>query len=254
MHLEGWTLWTARIAAIAAIAGAIVAIEATIAPERSSGSSPAPAATGATSVSGKPDAASTSGARTAPEIREIAAWINSEPLALSDLRGKVVLIDFWAYSCINCIRTVPHLREWHSKYSPRGLVMIGLHAPEFEFERVEENVRDAVLKQGITWPVGLDNGFATWNAYGNRYWPRKYLIDRDGVIRYNRIGEGGYVETERQIRKLLVEAGASVDDIPIGGADDRPIGGALVTRELYAGYGWASGGFLGNAGDAPHDR
>lgn len=120
----------------------------------------------------------------APEIRDIAHWINSEPLSLESLKGKVVLIDFWTYSCINCIRTQPYLNAWHEKYEKDGLVIIGLHAPEFAFEKLEKNVRGAVEKAGIKYPVALDNDFATWNAYANRYWPAKYLIDKNGNIVY----------------------------------------------------------------------
>jgi len=139
----------------------------------------------------------------APEIRDIAHWINSEPLSLESLKGKVVLIDFWTYSCINCIRTQPYLNAWHEKYEKDGLVIIGIHAPEFAFEKVESNVREASKKAGIKYPVALDNDFATWNAYGNRYWPAKYLIDQNGIIVYKHFGEGNYTETELKIQELL---------------------------------------------------
>jgi thiol-disulfide isomerase/thioredoxin len=238
MDLRGWKLWVARGLALSVIAGAIVAIEAR--QKSDTEPPPTPAATP------RPDVRPTGApAPAAPEVRGISAWINSEPLTLVSLRGKVVLVDFWAFSCINCIRTVPYLRDWHAKYSPRGLVVLGLHAPEFDFERSEANVREAVVRQGITWPVGLDNDFATWNAYGNRYWPRKYLIDREGLVRYDRIGEGGYADTEQWIRRLLEEAGAKVDDIPMGAAGD-PASSSAVTRELYAGSAWSGGGYLGN--------
>lgn len=243
MDLRGRKLWAARVTAVAGIAGAIVAIEAGRAP-RQQVPPPAPAATVAVEAS-----PARTGAPEAPEVRGISTWVNSEPVTLAGLRGKVVLVDFWAFSCINCIRTVPYLRDWHAKYSPRGLVVLGLHAPEFDFERPEANVREAVVRQGITWPVGLDNDFATWNAYANRYWPRKYLIDRDGRIRYDRIGEGGYSDTEQWIRKLLAEAGARVDDIPIGMAEDGAVSPSVassVTRELYAGSAWSGGSYLGN--------
>lgn len=252
MHLAGTRLWAARIGVIAAIAVAIVAIELTIAPERGGASSGGAGAPALTAEPGR-SAASLKGPA-APEIRSIAAWINTPPLTLEGLRGKVVLVDFWAYSCVNCIRTVPYLQDWNAKYASRGLVIIGLHAPEFDFERSEANVRAAVVKQGITWPVGLDNDFATWNAYRNRYWPRKYLIDRDGAIRYDRIGEGAYIETETQIRKLLAEIGAGVDDLPLGGVAARQNSGERITRELYAGYGWANGSYLGNPVSGGNDR
>jgi thiol-disulfide isomerase/thioredoxin len=139
----------------------------------------------------------------APEIRDIAHWINSEPLTIESLRGKVILVDFWTYSCINCIRTQPYLNAWHEKYEKDGLVIIGIHAPEFAFEKVESNVREASKKAGIKYPVALDNDFATWNAYGNRYWPAKYLIDQNGIIVYKHFGEGNYTETELKIQELL---------------------------------------------------
>ena len=250
MQLSGRKLWVVRVGVLAAIVGAIVAIQLTIAPDRG----------GAPSADAPPTAAQSQDQRRgdlkgplAPEVRGIAAWINSPPLTLQQLRGKVVLVDFWAYSCVNCIRTVPYLQDWHTKYSSRGLVLIGLHAPEFNFERDEANVRNAVAKQGIAWPVALDNDFATWRAYQNRYWPHKFLIDKDGAIRYDRIGEGGYADTENQIRKLLVEAGARVDDIPLGGVAAQKNSTVPITRELYAGYAWADGGYLGNAGQVQRD-
>lgn len=139
----------------------------------------------------------------APELTGIATWINSSPLTMESLRGRVVLIDFWTYSCINCIRTQPYLNAWHEKYASDGLVIIGVHAPEFAFEQIENNVREASQKAGIKYPIALDNDFATWNAYANRYWPAKYLIDQDGNIVYRHFGEGEYAETEQKIQELL---------------------------------------------------
>lgn len=139
----------------------------------------------------------------APELTGISAWINSAPLTMESLRGKVVLIDFWTYSCINCIRTQPYLNAWHEKYADDGLVIIGVHAPEFAFEKVENNVREASQKAGIKYPIALDNDFATWNAYANRYWPAKYLVDQNGNIVYKHFGEGEYAETEQKIQELL---------------------------------------------------
>lgn len=138
-------------------------------------------------------------------------WFNSPPLTLSDQKGKVVLIDFWTYTCINCIRTLPYLKSWHSKYADQGLVIIGVHSPEFEFEKDANNVQQAIDDFGITYPVVQDNNFTTWRAYSNRYWPAKYLIDQDGYVRYTHIGEGDYDETEGAIRELLEEAGARVE-------------------------------------------
>ena len=172
----------------------------------------------------------------------IQTWINSAPLTLEQLRGKVVLVDFWTYTCVNCIRTFPYLRLWHSRYDDDGLVILGIHTPEFEFEKDYTNVLEATREHGIAWPVAQDNDFETWKAYNNRYWPAKYLIDRDGVIRYTHFGEGKYAETENEIRDLLEEAGADLsDDMEL--PDDQKLDptylatlGGEVTPELYAGY------------------
>ncbi len=142
----------------------------------------------------------------AKELVNPAGFINTEPLQLRDLVGKqVILVDFWTYSCINCQRTLPYLNAWHEKYAPEGLTIVGVHTPEFAFEQKKENVQAAVEKYAIKYPVVLDNQYATWQAYGNRYWPRKYLIDIDGDIVYDHIGEGAYAETERKIQELLKE-------------------------------------------------
>jgi len=144
----------------------------------------------------------------APDISSPDGFVNTEgkPITITEFKGKkVVLLDIWTYSCINCIRTIPHLNEWYKKYEDDGLVIIGLHTPEFAFEKVQKNVENAVKQFDIKYPVVLDNDFSTWNAYGNRYWPRKYLIDMDGYIIYDHIGEGGYEETEQAIQKALLE-------------------------------------------------
>ena len=181
----------------------------------------------------------------APELTGTQAWINSGPLKIHDLRGKVVLIDFWTYTCINCIRTFPYLKIWHSKYADDGLVIIGVHAPEFQFERKLENVQQAVTDYGISWPVVQDNEFETWKVYRNRSWPAKYLIDKGGILRYFHFGEGAYAKTERQIRDLLEEAGADLSSSifdPLEGADQEVDStfldtiGAEITAELYGGY------------------
>src|SRR6266511_280312 len=139
----------------------------------------------------------------APEFAGISQWINSEPLTLRKLRGKVVLIDFWTYSCINCLRTLPHVKAWYGTYHRRGLVVVGVHTPEFAFEHVASNVRSAVRRLGVEYPVALDNDYGTWNAWQNQYWPAKYLIDRRGHLRYYHFGEGEYDTTEARIRTLL---------------------------------------------------
>ena len=129
----------------------------------------------------------------APELTGIESWVGSGPVTLASLRGNIVLIDFWTYSCINCIRTLPFILEWQDKYGPLGLRVIGVHTPEFEFEKDIENVKAAVDRLEITYPVALDNDAETWDAFGVQAWPAKYLVDADGVIRYADVGEGGYV-------------------------------------------------------------
>jgi thiol-disulfide isomerase/thioredoxin len=146
--------------------------------------------------------------RMAPEFKAVSGYINTSPITLKDLKGKVVLVDFWTYSCINCIRTLPYLVDWNSKYADKGLVIVGVHTPEFEFEKSTDNVKAAVQKFGIKYPVFQDNFKGTWNAYENRYWPRKYIIDSEGYIRYDHIGEGGYAETEKVVQTLLAERAA----------------------------------------------
>ena len=131
----------------------------------------------------------------APEFRGIGNWINSEPLTMEDLRGKVVLIDFWTYTCYNCINTMPYLRDWHEKYADKGLVIVGVHSPEFDHEKPYENVVDATIRHELEYPVAQDNDFKTWRSYNNRYWPAEYLIDQNGVVRYRHFGEGAYEET-----------------------------------------------------------
>ena len=177
----------------------------------------------------------------APEFQGTQEWINSEPLALDSLRGNVVLIDFWTYTCVNCIRTLPFLREWHDRYADEGLVIVGVHTPEFEFEKIYENVVDATVEDGVVWPVVQDNDFAVWRSYSNRYWPAKYLIDQTGVIRYTHFGEGKYAETEEMIRELLAEAGmTAASEMPLPedqGRDETFMQrGTDITRELFAGW------------------
>ncbi len=144
----------------------------------------------------------------APELQGITAWFNSKPLTIAGLRGRVVLLDFWAYTCVNCIRTLPALKRLHDEYSGRGLVVIGVHSPEFAFEREAANVKEAVRDAGIRYPVALDADMRTWNAYDNRYWPAQYLIDKDGYIAYVNFGEGSHSETEEAVcRQLGIKKG-----------------------------------------------
>jgi cytochrome c biogenesis protein CcdA/thiol-disulfide isomerase/thioredoxin len=170
----------------------------------------------------------------APDVQGISAWINTTALSLRDLRGKVVLVDFWTYSCINCLRTLPYLKKWDERYRSKGFVLIGVHSPEFAFEHDLGNVRAAVERLKVRYPVALDNDFATWKAYGNNYWPADYLIDQAGHVREIHIGEGDYDETERNIR-LLLEAGKS-GPLPKDVADPDRTPREVRTPELYLGH------------------
>jgi thiol-disulfide isomerase/thioredoxin len=141
----------------------------------------------------------------APQITGIDKWINSPPLALPQLRGKVVLVDFWTYSCVNCINTLPYVKNWYKQYGNQGLEVIGVHTPEYPFERDAAHVSAAVKQLGIRYPVALDNQYATWNAFNNQYWPALYLFDKKGQIVYSHFGEGDYAKTEAKIRELLAQ-------------------------------------------------
>jgi cytochrome c biogenesis protein CcdA/thiol-disulfide isomerase/thioredoxin len=164
----------------------------------------------------------------APSLNGGVTWLNSPPLTLEQLRGKVVLIDFWTYSCINCLRALPYVQAWAEKYRDHGLVVIGVHAPEFAFERDENNVRRAVEDLGVSYPVVLDNEFAIWRAYSNRYWPAHYFIDAEGRLRDHQFGEGDYDGSERTIQALLAEAGYD----PPGGIVDPRAQGAAAPADL----------------------
>ncbi|MCI0528043.1 MAG: redoxin domain-containing protein, partial [Nitrospira sp.] len=142
--------------------------------------------------------------RVAPELTS-SAWINSEPKSLNDLRGKVVLVEFWTFGCYNCRNVEPQIKKWHQNYAGQGLVVIGVHSPELSYEKDIDSVRRYVKEHGIQYAVAIDNDFAIWDRYENHYWPAIYLIDKIGVIRYIRIGEGGYTETEKMIKRLLTE-------------------------------------------------
>jgi thiol-disulfide isomerase/thioredoxin len=168
-----------------------------------------------------------------PELVGLSRWINSDPLTLKKLRGKVVLVDFWTYSCINCLRTLPHVKAWYRTYRDGGLVVLGIHTPEFAFEHVPGNVQGAVRRLGISYPVALDNDYGTWNAFHNQYWPAKYLIDRRGHLRYYHFGEGEYDTTEARIRTLL---GESSGMLPVANELSDPTPTTLTTRETYLGY------------------
>jgi thiol-disulfide isomerase/thioredoxin len=143
----------------------------------------------------------------APAFTGIDTWLNSAPLNLQQLRGRVVLVDFWTYTCINCIRTLPHVKQWHEKYKDKGLIVVGVHTPEYPHERSTANVTAALKRFDIRYPVAQDNRYATWAAYRNQYWPAVYLIDKSGKIVYTHFGEGEYEQTEATIRRLLAQPG-----------------------------------------------
>ena len=176
----------------------------------------------------------------APELTGGDEWINSKPIAMADLKGKVVLVDFWTYSCINCIRNNPYLETWYNKYKVDGLVIIGVHAPEFAFERVAANVKQAVKDQHITYPVVLDNNFTIWNAFANQSWPASYLIDQNGQVRRLHEGEGEYDQSEAAIRQLLQAGGAHLGAAVNPKPALVPVG-AQQTPETYLGRERASG-------------
>ncbi|MFH1046944.1 MAG: redoxin domain-containing protein [Patescibacteria group bacterium] len=171
-----------------------------------------------------------------PEFVGLSDWLNSAPLRHTDLLGKVVLIDFWTYSCVNCIRTLPQLRSWHQNYAKQGLTIVGVHTPEFEFEKDRNNVEVAVKRFGIEYPIALDNRRKTWDAFRNRYWPAHYFVDRAGKIRYHHFGEGGYRQSEQVIRMLLQEAGEELPTWTDANAADRLDVRDVATPETYLGY------------------
>jgi len=189
----------------------------------------------------------------APDLVGIAHYINTTPEQLAkEIEGKVVLYDIWTYSCINCIRTLPYITAWNEKYSDEGLLIIGVHSPEFEFEKDPNNVEMAVNKNGITYPVVLDNEMKTWKAFENRYWPRKYIADHEGYIRYDHIGEGKYPETEKVIQELLEERATKLG-LNVASAEsilelEEFEHTSFRTPELYFGYKFSTGrNQLGNA-------
>lgn len=186
----------------------------------------------------------------APELNSPGPWHNSEPLTMAGLRGKVVLIDFWTYSCINCIRTLPYLRGYWDKYKDTGkFVIIGVHTPEFVFEQLPENVKMAIKKHALAYPVVQDNDYGTWQAFANRYWPAKYLVDAEGYVRYTHFGEGEYEETDKAIASLLGEIGAAGKDMPL--PEEQADSSRTRSPETYIGErSWpAFGNALGSPGD-----
>jgi len=192
-----------------------------------------------------------------PSLAGDRTWLNSAPLNAQALRGKVVLVDFWTYSCINCLRTLPYVRGWADKYKDQGLVVIGVHTPEFAFERDADNVRHAVRDLGVTYPVALDNDYAIWRAFKNQYWPAHYFIDAQGRIRAHHFGEGGYAESEKIIRQLLAEAGrtqlpAQATNMSTRGVEQPADTVNLQSPETYLGYARAE--HFASAGGLVRDR
>lgn len=199
-----------------------------------------------------------------PEVAGIDAWLNTDAelsIAALTAAGKVVLVDFWTYTCINCLRTLPYLRDWWSQYEDDGLVILGIHAPEFEFEKDYQNVADAIATHDIGWPVAQDNNMVTWRNFDNHYWPAKYLYNSRGELIYSHFGEGAYGETEQKIRAALVEAGADLSDDPLNLPADQARDPAFqeasglfsrpaVTPELYA--GWHRNFLTARAGRRPY--
>jgi thiol-disulfide isomerase/thioredoxin len=185
-----------------------------------------------------------SGKREIHALDDAQQWLNSPPLTAESLKGKVVLISFWTYSCVNWIRTQPYLRAWAEKYKDQGLVVVGVHAPEFGFEKNLENVKWAVDALGVDYPVVIDNDFSIWNAFGNQYWPAFFFIDAENRIRHEKFGEGDYEQSERVLRQLLTEAGATLGDDYVSldpqGLEAAADWGNLKTLETYVGFARAA--------------
>jgi cytochrome c biogenesis protein CcdA/thiol-disulfide isomerase/thioredoxin len=192
-----------------------------------------------------------------PPLDGVSEWMNSPPLTREQLRGKVVVVDFWTYSCINCLRSIPYVKAWAERYAKDGLVVIGVHAPEFAFEREPANVRKAIADLGIRYPVALDNDYALWRGFSNQYWPAHYFIDAAGRVRYHHFGEGEYDVSERVIRQLLAEAGrkpgaAAPVAVPSTGAEAAAAMQSVGSPETYVGYARAER--FASPGGQPHDR
>ena len=189
----------------------------------------------------------------APEIGRV--WLNSTPLSFRQLRGRAVLVDFWDYTCVNCVRTLPYVQAWHQRYRDQGLTVIGVHTPEFTFAQYESNVERGVREFGLTYPIVIDNNREIWTAFANRYWPTKYLLDKDGYLRFGHFGEGGYAECEQVIQELLREIDPALD-LPaiIEPLREEDHAGAICYRasgELYLGH---RRGRIGNEGGFKEDQ
>ena len=178
---------------------------------------------------------------TMPSLGRATAWLNSPPLSAADLLGKVVLIDFWTYTCVNWLRTLPYVRAWAEKYRDHGVVVIGVHTPEFPFEHYIENVRRAAKEMRVSYPIAVDSDYAIWHAFANHYWPALYLADAQGQLRYHHFGEGVYEQSERVLQHLLAEAGIGgfaheLVSVDAQGAEVAADWGSLRSPETYVGY------------------
>jgi thiol-disulfide isomerase/thioredoxin len=185
--------------------------------------------------------------RPAPEFAGISAWLNSPPLTMESLRGKVVLVQFWTYSCINCLRTLPYVTKWYEKYKDQGFVLVGVHTPEFAFEKETANVETAIKRFGITYPVAQDNQYRTWRAFGNQYWPAEYLIDKSGTIAATQFGEGSYQQLETAIARLVGGRARSAQTTD-------PDLSAIETPELYLGSEKNDGAIVASQNSAVGER
>jgi thiol-disulfide isomerase/thioredoxin len=189
----------------------------------------------------------------APEIGNV--WLNSAPLSFRQLRGRAVLVDFWDYTCVNCIRTLPYVQAWYERYRSKGLTVIGVHTPEFTFAQYEANVERGVREFGLTYPIVIDSNREIWKAFANRYWPTKYLLDKDGYLRYGHFGEGNYAETEEVIRELLreIDPGVLLPELMEPVREEDHVGAVCYrpTGELYLGH---RRGRIGNEGGFKEDQ
>jgi thiol-disulfide isomerase/thioredoxin len=192
-----------------------------------------------------------------PGLDGATGWLNSPPLTPEELRGKVVLVDFWTYTCINWLRTLGYVRAWHEKYKDQGLVVIGVHTPEFPFERDVDNVREAVVDMNVEYPVALDPDYEVWEAFANRYWPAVYIADVEGRIRHHHFGEGGYEECERVVQRLLRDGGETVGEDLVSvvpdGLEAQADWSNLKSPETYLGYLQAEN-FASPGGAEPDER
>ncbi|MGY4225105.1 cytochrome c biogenesis protein CcdA/thiol-disulfide isomerase/thioredoxin [Bradyrhizobium sp. USDA 4503] len=250
-----WIRRFAGLAVLAAVAAILLGLDSGILTKLSVGSTTVleqalldqlhpqrkPGGDGATVARTEDDAADLPAEGLLPSLSGAQQWLNSPPLSFSGLKGKVVLVDFWTYSCINCLRSLPYVRAWADKYRDRGLVVIGVHAPEFAFERNVDNVKRAVATLGISYPVAIDNDYRIWRSFENQYWPAHYFIDANGRVRHHHFGEGNYAESEQVIQRLLAEAGnrgvpKELVSVTGSGVEAASDGRDVKSPETYVGY------------------